>query len=260
MILLLSGCDPDLSIVTPVVNGADGGASAVGPAPSPLGDAAGAIGPGDGISDGGPADAAGPTTIGHVIDGVNDFAPTETFTTSSTKTDVYQGFIAWDEQRLYFGMSGKDVGSKSTSKWVHVYLGVPGASSTRTGIEYGGVQQPTLPFDATHHLRWKTSGDFSSVEVFQAGAWKTASAALVPFTVKAQGTFVEMSVTRASIGATGGSLAVHMNMLIEGGGNDWTYAGVPSTSFVDGNDPNFGRYFEFDLNDTVKAPNSYTPK
>jgi hypothetical protein len=81
---------------------------------------------------------------------------------------------------------------------------------------------------------------------------------LVPLAVSQQGPFVEMSITRSAIGATG-KLAVHMSMLIEGGGNDWTYAGVPSTSFTDGKDPNFGKFFEFDLADTAKAPSAYTP-
>lgn len=50
-----------------------------------------------------------------------------------------------------------------------------------------------------------------------------------------------------------------MNMLIENGG-DHTYAGVPSSTFADGPDPNFTKFYEFDLADLVKAPNTYAGK
>lgn len=253
---LVVACDPDLNITTRGGGGSDGGPKDLQPSPTG-GDASPSIDPDGGQEPVVEQDADIPPT-GRKIDGVNDFAPSEKLPTTSSAGN-YDGYIAWDPTRLYFGMSGPDVGSKAQNKWVHVYLGVPGVSGTKTGIPYGSPgqqQQPKLPFDATHHLRWKVSGDYSSVEIFEAGAWKSASAAFVPIVAAQQGNFVEMSITRASINATG-KLAVHMNMLIEGGGADWTYAGVPSTSFTDGKNPSFGKYFEFDLANTTKAPNAY---
>ena len=48
------------------------------------------------------------------------------------------------------------------------------------------------------------------------------------------------------------------DMLVEGNDSDWTWAAVPSDSFVDGRDPDFHKYFEFDLANGSKAPNSYS--
>ena len=63
---------------------------------------------------------------------------------------------------------------------------------------------------------------------------------------------------RTTIGAIGvaSKIGVHMNMLIETPAAEWTYAGMPATSFVDGMDPNFGKYYQFDLDDRRNAPTS----
>lgn len=266
--LATPACDPDLNVVKSDGGDGDGGPGSV--KPSPTGDAAnpssssgssGSSSGDGGESDATPDDDSGPTITGHKIDGINDFAANEKLATTSLGSG-YEAYIAWDATRLIFGMSGNDVGSKASNKWVLVYLGVPGTTGTKTGINYGGSQQPTLPFDATHHVRWKASGDFTTVEVWDSGSstWKGANTALIPVPIYAQqGTFMEMSISRTAIGATG-LIDVHMNMLIEGGGADWTYAGVPSTSFTDGKNAQPTKYFELDLADTTKAPNAYAPK
>lgn len=251
----LVACDPELKIISRP--GTDGGVEGgTTPTPSPTGDAA--VDEVDGGDVEEPQDDSGTKGPTHVVDGTNDFAATEKLVTSSANYDAY---VAWDSSFLYFGMSGEDVGSADPHRWVQVYLGVPGTTGTTTGIDYCGEQQPTLPFQATHHLRWKTSGDYSSVEVWDAGAntWKSAATTLVQLFTGKQNTFMEMSVKRSAIGATG-KIAVHMNMLVECDSKDWTFAGVPSTSFTDGKDPTFGKYFEFDLANTTKAPNTYAPK
>ena len=75
------------------------------------------------------------------------------------------------------------------------------------------------------------------------------------------GNYPARLVTRALLGSPT-KLKVHMNMLIEQSGAEWTYAGVPSTSFSpDGPNPAmFSKYYEFDLADLAKAPNTYAPK
>ncbi len=67
--------------------------------------------------------------------------------------------------------------------------------------------------------------------------------------------------TRTRRGRADGRARVRvvMNMLTENG-NDFTFAGAPKTTFSDGVDPDFARYFDFDLADTTTAPNTYMPK
>ena len=73
------------------------------------------------------------------------------------------------------------------------------------------------------------------------------------------GDYVEMSIELADIGAGAHptALDVHISMVNDGGGGDWTFAGVPSTSFTDGLDPDYGQYFAFALGGPV-APNDHT--
>ena len=222
------------------------------------------------VAEAGPTEEAGPSEAGseagptgHIVDGVNDFAPGEKFATTSTAKDPsYHAYAAWDAKNLYFGMEGSDVSasvSDAANKWVMLYIGRDAMAGTTTGLPYNGtVQQPALPFPASIHLRWKVSGVYTNVQQWNAPMTKWEDAPLVPLTVFRQGTFVEMSISRASIGAPS-KIQLVMNMLIENG-NDFTYAGVPSTAFVDAIDPDFTHSFEFDLTDLSKAPNSYLPK
>jgi hypothetical protein len=251
-----AACDPKLDIVSTPGDAGLETSTADAPVTQPVVEA----GPTDGA---GPTEAsteAGPT--GHVVDGINDFTPGEKFETTSTAKDPsYHAYAAWDAKNLYFGMEGSDVSasvSNAANKWVMLYIGRDAVPGTTTGLPYNGtVQQPTLPFAASIHLRWKVSG-YTNVQQWNAAMTMWEDALLVPLTVFRQGTFVEMSVSRASLGAPS-KIQLVMNMLIEKG-NDFTYAGVPSTAFVDSIDPNFTHYFEFDLTDLSKAPNSYLPK
>jgi hypothetical protein len=253
-----AACDPKLDIVsTPGEAGPEGSAMMTdAPVQEPPPEAAPP-------EEAGPAEAgaeAGPK--GHVVDGVNDFAPGEKFDTTSTKIDSsYHAYAAWDAKNLYFGMEGNDVAAgvaNATNKWVMLYIGRDALPGTTTGLPYSTVQQPTLPFPASIHLRWKVSGDYTNVQQWNAAMTKWEDAALVPLTVFRQGKFVEMGVSRASLGSPS-KIQVVMNMLIENG-NDRTYAGVPKKAFTDGLDPDFAQYFEFDLTDLSKAPNTYLPK
>lgn len=252
-----AACDPKLDIVSTPGDAALETSTTDAPVTQPVVEA-------------GPTDEAGPTEAGaeagptgHVVDGINDFAAGETFDTTSTAKDAsYHAYAAWDAKNLYFGMEGSDVSasvSNAANKWVMLYIGRDAVAGTTTGLPYNGtVQQPTLPFAASIHLRWKVTGLFTEVQEWDVASstWKPNS--LIALTVFRQGTFVEMSVSRASLGAPS-KIQLVMNMLIENG-NDFTYAGVPSTAFVDSIDPDFTHYFELDLTDLSKAPNSYLPK
>jgi hypothetical protein len=257
--LLTAGCDPSLAIEKVPAEGGGGGEGGTtdGPAAQPQGEA----GP---TPEGGSEEAGTEAgTPEHVIDGTNDFAAGEKLATTSPG---YDGYVSWDDKKIYFGMSGGDVGSGSASKWVLIYLdGNPGNAGTPDGISYncgggpGGcvAQQAHLPFAAGYHLRWKGDGNYTNLQKWNGTAWTDVGPIS---TVARKGTFMELSITRALLGAPT-KLKVHMNMLIEQPGAEWTYAGVPSTSFTDGKAPAaFTKYYEFDLADQAKAPNAYTPK
>jgi hypothetical protein len=258
-----AACDPKLDIVSVPGEAGPEAAATDAPVQQPPMEA----GP---TEEAGPAEGgteAGPT--GHLVDGVNDFAAGEKFDTTSTAVDAsYHAYAAWDAKNLYFGMEGNDVAAgvaNAMNKWVMLYIGRDALPGTMTGLPYdvpGNVQQPTFPFNASIHLRWKVSGDYTNVQQWNAAMTKWEDAPLVPLTVFRQGNFVEMGVSRASLGSPS-KIQVVMNMLIEGSAtvhDDHTYAGVPSTAFVDGPNPAFTHYFEFDLTDLSKAPNTYLPK
>jgi hypothetical protein len=259
-------CDPKLEIQSaPGDGGAEGGPTPTNPAPPapPGGDDAGDASMGD---DGGTEGGTGHPFTGSA----SDFASGEKFvTTSPGPPDTYNGYVAWDAKNVYFGMQGKDVGSGLGDRWVLLYVGVPGVAGTTTGIAYncGGAcntpaQQATLPFPASHHIRWKVDNSYSNVQKSSGGAW-TDETLLPPLVIKRSGTFVELAVSRAALGSPS-KLDVHMTMLIEepsGGANGgWTYSGVPSTSFTDGYNPSYAHYYEFDLTDLATPPTMYTPK
>jgi len=258
--LVLSACDPDLGVVA-VAGG--GGATEAGATDGPVAQPQPEAGPTtEGGADEGGSEAGAVT---HVIDGTNDFTAGEKLATSSPGYDAY---VSWDDKKVYFGMSGGDIGTTSSSKWVLIYVdGVPGNAGTATGISYdcGGTcapgQQPSLPFNAGYHLRWKVDGTYSNLQK-STGVVAPPWADVGPIsTVARSGNFMELSITRALLGSPT-KLRVHVSMLIEAANPPgWSYAAVPSTSFTDGYNPaSFSKYYEFDLADQAKAPNAYAPK
>ena len=204
----------------------------------------------DGLVDGNdPNCAAYSHTI--VIDGVKDFTDDEAFATSSGVG--YTGYISWDSSYLYIGMEGADVAGGSTTKWVLVYVGGP--VGTTTGLMYN-KQQPSLAFGAQYHLRWRTDGLFVNGQEYIGAGWVDAGWNLTG-DVFQSGQYVEMRMALADIGSPT-TVRVHINMILETAMIEWSYAAVPSTSFIDGYDPDYTKYYEFDLSSTP-APNSYNP-
>ncbi len=256
---LAGGCDPDLTVAPSASVPADAGEARVS-TPQVSTDASNVAEP-DASSATDAAGAASETgTAGHVIDGTNDFTAGEKFATTAAGYDAY---VSWDAKKIYFGMSGLDIASGAASKWVLLYVdGVPGNTGTPTGISYdcstNCLPQPAnLPFNAGFHLRWKADGQYTNLQKWNGALWSDVGSVA---TFAQKGTFWEVSLVRSVLGSPS-KLKVHMNMLIELRDSEWTYAGLPSTSFTDGKAPAaFTKYYEFDLADTVKAPNTYVPK
>jgi hypothetical protein len=252
-VLVVAACDPDL---TPNIVPGEGGTEG-GPIVSPDGQAPSDGGP---TKDGGPSEGGTDGGVAHAIDGVNDFTSGEKLTTSSP---AYDGYVSWDETNVFFGMSGADIGVSTSTKWVLIYVdGNPGNAGTSAGIGYDcsaacDEQKASLPFNAGYHLRWKADGSYTNLQKWDGAAWTNVGPIS---TVSRKGTFMELSITRTAFGKPT-KLKVHMNMLIEQTGAEWTYAGVPSTSFTDGKNPaSFAKFYEFDLADRAKAPNTYATK
>jgi cysteine-rich repeat protein len=184
------------------------------------------------------------------IDGTNDFAPSETFATTTAGSTAY---FAWDATYLYVGMEAFEVASGSSTRWVVLYLG--GAGGTTTGVQYN-TQAPTLPFAAKWHVRWKASNDFTNALTWTGNAWADAA---WDFTgdVFQSGDFVELRIPRADVGSPS-TLDVHVGMLDEQAGSEKTYASAPSTSHVDSYDPNYTKRFSIDFA-SCAGPSSLTP-
>ncbi|MCC6897944.1 MAG: Ig-like domain-containing protein [Polyangiaceae bacterium] len=181
------------------------------------------------------------------IDGNNDFAANETFTSSSAG---YVGYLAWDDGYLYVGMSGADVSSGSTQKWVLLYLsGTPGSTN---GVGYN-TQQPTLPFAARWHVRWRADNTFTHTQLWSGSSWGDAGWNFTGDVFKS-GSFVEIRVPLVDIGSPT-TLGLHLGMLNEQASLEGSYAAVPSTSYAPGYDPNYAKYLELAIGGSV-APNA----
>jgi len=186
------------------------------------------------------------------LDGINDFvAADEQFSTTSTG---YYAYFAWDANYFYIGYKGTDIGISNSSKWLIIYLdGTPG---TTTGMTLN-TQTPSLPFASKYLFMWRTSNDFFGSWIYNGSSWSSPSAVSVSDYNKSND-YIEMRISRASIGNPS-KLKVHLNMLNEAAGSEWTYGGVPGTSFNDGYKPGFLHYYQFDFANTIK-PKDYVPQ
>ncbi|MCA9693714.1 MAG: Ig-like domain-containing protein, partial [Myxococcales bacterium] len=176
------------------------------------------------------------------IDGLDDFTGDELF---ATTTPMFTGRVAWDTAFLYLGFQGPDFADGAPdagSKFLVVYLGGP--MGTASGVTYN-TQQPTLPFSARWHLRYKLDDSFTSVLTWSGNAWVETGWSLVGATDHADD-FVELRLPLAMLGDPD-AIDLHASVLNEKGFAEATFAGVPDSSFVDGYDPDYGAHFTFEL-------------
>jgi len=184
------------------------------------------------------------------IDGANDFDAAESFPSS---TVGFAGYVAWDSGAIYIGLLGADVSANDAQRWLVVYLS-GGGSTTTTGVTYN-TQGPALPFAAGYHLRWRTDNLYTDLQATDGATWSSMG---YSGAAARNGNFVELSIPLADIGSPT-VVQVHLSMINELTMSEWSWAGVPDTSFVDGYDPDYTRYFDFDLS-AAAAPSSYTPQ
>lgn len=159
--------------------------------------------------------------------------------------------MSWDAANVYIGMQGPDIGSNDGNKWVLIYIG--GDNGTTLGQTYN-TQQPALPFEARYHVRWKASNDYTDMMVFNGSAWESVAFLGTPY--RGDNGYLEIALPRTSIGNPT-TLELHLSMINEAGGGEWSFAAVPDASFTDGYDPDYGAYYAFDLS-SPNSPASYS--
>ena len=197
-----------------------------------------------------PLDAATATDAGAsyahtiAIDGVNDFAASEAFATTTSGFTLY---AAWDATYFYLGASGSDVQTTSSStKWWTVYLSNAAGTGSTTGVTYR-TQTPALPFPAAWHLRWKTTNDYTNALTWSGTSWVDAALSFPGNVFRGAGNdFVELRLARATLGNPH-AVKVVSAFINEANGGEATFAGAPSTAFQDGVNPSFAKAYAFNL-------------
>lgn len=183
-----------------------------------------------------PAIDAPPVPYRHtiVLDGMDDFAAADTFTTTSSPS--FAARVTWDDQNLYVGYSGPDLSPQATdasTKWLFVYLDTdPGAGTGATQSQVYNTQGATFPsgFGAEYYARYKVDGTLTSLEQYGNGTWTTVTPA--PSTAQA-GQYVELAIPLAQIGA-GAKLGIVTWMINEKQLAEGSYAGLYQGNFTDG--------------------------
>lgn len=187
-------------------------------AAAPVADAAGA-----------PPDGSPPAPYRHTIevDGTSSFTGDEVF---ATTTASYRAYVTWDDQQLYLGYLGADVGADDAHKWLLVYLDVaPGGSAS--GQRYN-TQAPEFPagFAADVYYRWQSSGGIEDVKEWTGAAWQTSS--IAPSSARG-GPFLEVALPLAELGDPA-EIGLTMLWINESDGLEAAYGGLYADSFTDG--------------------------
>jgi hypothetical protein len=185
------------------------------------------------------------------IDGDDDWDGGETFPTS---TEGHLAFTAWDDEYVYLAMSSPDVAIPSGTVWVVAYVGGTGGS---TSGQIYNTQAPALPFAARWHLRWRADNTYTDVQEWDGDAWVTAPWQLGAGDVYQTGELVEFRIARSAIDDPD-ALELHMGILREAELDEASWAAHPEGSYVDGYDPDYSQYWEFDLLGSA-SPVSHAP-
>ncbi|MBI2392913.1 MAG: hypothetical protein HYV09_25230 [Deltaproteobacteria bacterium] len=209
------------------------------------------------------ADTGAPWRHTITIDGTNDFtAASEKFTTT---TSSFEAYVTWDASALYVGYVGSDVASSSATKWLFVYLDAnPGTGVGATSSEQYAGQKVTFPsgFGADAYYAWRTDGLYPQAKKYASGVWSDVTAPGV--TVNRSGSYVELRIPFAMLGVTVANVGVVSYFINEASSGQWTFAGLYSGSFTDGESlatapKAVGSYLRVDLSSPA-APNATANK
>lgn len=180
--------------------------------------------------------AGSPARADFLVDGSNNYAPADTYSTSDAG---YTGYLALNSSSLNFGYTGADIQTGGPSHFVVAYIGAVGPGLS-TGINFN-TQQPLLPFGATHAFVYRADGGYSQLLASNGATWAAVASSAA---VAEGGTFFEAGLPLADLGSPTGNLCFVSYLLYEGAGFESSYAVMPSNSFVNGTyDPNPATYF-----------------
>jgi|GEM_PF-5791573 len=193
-----------------------------------------------------------------VIDGVNDFATVESFPTTSIG---FAAYVTYDDNFLYIGYDGPDVGTGNENIWVQFFFDTDAGTAGASLGEVYNTQQPAMPsgLDADYYFRWRASGDLFDVRQFTGGAWGPST--ITP-TVAQSGTFLEASIPLAGLGNPSG-IGVTSLIMKETPFDEACFAGLYQDNFTDGyyaadtNPVPMTRYGQFDFASAAN-PNAVT--
>jgi hypothetical protein len=174
------------------------------------------------------------------IDGMDDWNGDEAFATS---TNGHTAYTAWDDDYVYLAMRSPDVAGGNAQVWVVIYFG--GATGTTEGALYN-TQQPSMPFDAQWHLRWRADNIYTDAREWDGASWDTPAWAIGAGDVYQVGELVELRVARSDIGDPD-TLELHMGILRETDLDEASWAAHPQGSYTDGYDPMYTQYWSFNL-------------
>ena len=172
-----------------------------------------------------------------VIDGVNDFFSDEKHETTSSASG-YFAYLTWDTDNLYLGCEGFYVGDPGGQRWVVWYLDTADGEGTQTTFEIG-TQQPALPdeFFSEYMILWACDNTQLTVNRFEGGDWILWPAPTDHFL---SGNYMEMSIPWEWLNTP--DILKVVSSHIKEDVPEWTYAGLPADTFVDGYDPDFSTY------------------
>ncbi len=194
------------------------------------------------------------------IDGSNDFAADEDFSTSSGGYDAH---ATWDASNLYLGYTGSDVQSTSADeKWIIWYIDTDPQCNPITGNGTTDAlgfrtQDWTLPFNADYMLQARANGNLQQIQYWDGASWQSGTFSGNIGNDDAT-TFMEILLPLSDIGSPT-QIRILGYFVDETEFAEWTYASWPDTA-LDGGDGykspgNFSHWYGYNLIDGI-APNS----
>jgi parallel beta-helix repeat protein len=185
------------------------------------------------------------------MDGVNDFNAGEVFLTTNSS---YTAYVTWDDSNLYLGYAGPDIVWGNSTTWLLFYLDPDLGSGVGSGSgRTYNTQQPAFPtgFSPKYLFAWRVDEGVSSFYAFVAASWSEI-ANPVGEAASSLG-YVELQVPLGAIDSPT-TVGIVACLVEEALGSESTYAGLPSSSFADGYDPDFAYFITGDFT-ALRQPN-----